>query len=216
MNTKVLRELSYGVYLVTALDGMRPSGCIANSVMQISSNPPTVAVSLNKTNYTTELIARHGYFAVTVLAQDTAPALIGTFGFQSGRTANKFDGLDFTFEEGAPVPTAAAVQSCGWFSCKVTGSYDAGTHTVLFAQVTDAELRSGTPMTYRYYHEVIKGRSPKAAPTYQPEEPAPAAAPVWKCSVCGYIYEGSTLFEQLPESYACPLCRQPKSAFVQA
>lgn len=215
MNTKVLRELSYGVYLVTALDGMRPTGCIANSIMQISSQPPTVAVSLNKTNYTTEVIGRHGHFAVTVLAENTDPGLIGTFGFQSGRTANKFEGLDYDFAEGAPVPTADAVQSCGWFSCQVIGSYDAGTHLVLLAKVTDAELRPGTPMTYSYYHKVIKGKSPKAAPTYQPEEEAPAAK-VWKCGVCGYIYEGETPFEQLPESYTCPLCRQPKSVFVQS
>lgn len=212
MDTKVLRNLSYGVYLVTALDGMRPTGCVANSIMQISSSPATVAVSINKGNYTGEVIARHGYFAVTILAEDTAPGLIGTFGFQSGRTANKFDGLDFTFEEGTPVPAVG----CGWFSCKVTGSYDAGTHTVLFAQVTDGGLRPGTPMTYSYYHKVIKGKSPKAAPTYQPEDEAPAAeAKVWKCGICGYIYEGDAPFEELPDSYTCPLCRQPKSVFVQ-
>ncbi|MBQ7858701.1 MAG: flavin reductase [Faecalibacterium sp.] len=210
MDLKVLRNLSYGVYLVTALDGMRPCGCVANSIMQISSRPATVAVSINKENYTHSLISRHGYFAVTLLAQDTDPGLIGTFGFQSARTANKFDGLDFTFEEGAPVP---ANVGCGWFSCQVTGSYDAGTHTVFFARVTDGAPRPGEPMTYSYYHKVIKGKSPKAAPTYQPEEEPAPAGKVWKCGICGYIYEGDTPFEQLPDSYTCPLCRQPKTVF---
>lgn len=215
MDKKVLRSLSYGVYLVTALDGMRPCGCVANSVMQISSDPATVAVSINKENYTHSLISRHGFFAVTVLDEAADPGLIGRFGFQSARTANKFDGLDFTFEEGAPVPSGIG---CGWFSCQVTASVDAGTHTVFFAKVTDAAARpgAGAPMTYRYYHEVIKGKSPKAAPTYQPDEPAPADTPaVWKCGICGYIYEGDTPFEQLPDSYTCPLCRQPKSVFVK-
>ena len=71
-------------------------------------------------------------------------------------------------------------------------------------------------MTYAYYHQVIKGSSPKNAPTYLPPEPqaAPADAPArWQCSVCGYIYDGEVPFEQLGEDYRCPVCRQPKSAF---
>lgn len=213
MNSKALYDLSYGVYIVTAMDGQRPTGCIANSVMQITSDPATVAVSINHNNFTNRCIAQSGRLAVTILAQDSDPALIGRFGFASGQDTNKFDGLAFEMKQGSPVPAAG----CGWLACEVLGSYETSTHTVFFARVLDADVRGGAPMTYAYYHQVIKGKSPKNAPTYQPEEPeGPAASPRWKCSVCGYIYDGDTPFEQLPESYACPVCRQPKSVFVQA
>lgn len=209
MDSKVLRNLSYGVYVVTAMDGARPTGCIANSVMQITSDPAVVAVSINHDNFTNRCIAGSGRLAVTILAEDTDPALIGRFGFQSGRDTDKFSGLEFEMHQGLPVPAAG----CGWFACEVLGSYDTSTHTVFFARMIDGGQRGGAPMTYAYYHAVVKGKSPKNAPTYQPEETPGAAR--WKCSVCGYIYEGDVPFELLPDSYTCPICRQPKTKFVK-
>lgn len=209
MNGKVLRNLSYGVYLVTSMDGLRPVGCVANSVMQITSDPAVVAVSIHHNNFTNGCIAKSGRLAVTILAEDSDPALIGRFGFQSSRDADKFSGLDFEMKKGSPVPAAG----CGWFACEVLGSYETETHTVFFARLLDGEARGGAPMTYAYYHGVVKGKSPRNAPTYQPEE-KPAASR-WKCGVCGYVYEGEIPFEQLPDSYVCPVCRQPKSVFVR-
>ena len=214
MDGKALYSLSYGVYLVTTMDGARPTGCVANSVMQITSSPATIAVSLNHDNFTNPCAAKCGKLAVTVLGESSDPALIGRFGFQSGKTVNKFDGLDYTDHGGLPVPNTGVA----WLTCEVLDTLETDTHTVFLARVTDAGSLGGTPMTYAYYHNVIKGKSPKNAPTYQPEPEAPpakAARPVWKCSVCGYIYDGDTPFEELPDSYTCPICKQPKSAFVK-
>ena len=85
MNTNVFRNLSYGVYVVTTLDGSRPTGCVANSVMQITSSPATIAVSMNHDNYTNDCMKRAGVFAVSILSEKSDPSLIGQFGFQSGR-----------------------------------------------------------------------------------------------------------------------------------
>ena len=92
MNTKVLRSLSYGVYITTTMDGQRPTGCITNSVMQITSSPATVAVSVNHDNYTNGCIEKNGFFAVSILTVDSDASLIGRFGFQSGRDVDKFEG----------------------------------------------------------------------------------------------------------------------------
>ena len=90
------------------------------------------------------------------------------------------------------------------------------THTVFLGEVTDGDVLETAPaMTYAYYHNVIKGKSPKNAPSYLPEEEEAEPSARWVCSVCGYVYDGEVPFEELPEDYTCPVCRQPKSKFVR-
>lgn len=217
MNSKVLRNLSYGVYIVSTIDGERPTGCTANSAMQITSSPATIAVSINHDNYTNHCIDASGLFAVSILAETSAPSLIGHFGFQSGRAVNKFDTVSFEMKSGVPIIT----DSCGYIVCKVINKMEASSHTVFLGEVIDGDVLLSAPaMTYAYYHNVIKGKSPKTAPTYIPEEESAASAPTenisaskWVCSVCGYIYDGNTPFEELPDDFVCPLCKQPKDKF---
>ena len=217
MNSKVLRTLSYGVYIVSTMDGERPTGCTANSAMQITSSPATIAVSINHDNYTNHCIDASGLFAVSILAETSAPSLIGHFGFQSGREVNKFDTVSFEMKSGVPIIT----DSCGYIVCKVINKMETSSHTVFLGEVIDGDVLLSAPaMTYAYYHNVIKGKSPKTAPTYIPEEESAASAPTentsaskWICSVCGYIYDGETPFEELPDEFVCPLCKQPKDKF---
>lgn len=217
MNSKVLRTLSYGVYIVSTMDGERPTGCTANSAMQITSSPATIAVSINHDNYTNHCIDASGLFAVSILAETSAPSLIGHFGFQSGREVNKFDTVSFEMKSGVPIIT----DSCGYIVCKVINKMETSSHTVFLGEVIDGDVFLSAPaMTYAYYHNVIKGKSPKTAPTYIPEEESAASAPTentsaskWVCSVCGYIYDGETPFEELPDEFVCPLCKQPKDKF---
>lgn len=217
MNSNVLRNLSYGVYIVSTMDSERPTGCTANSAMQITSTPATIAVSINHDNYTNHCIDASGLFAVSILAETSAPSLIGHFGFQSGREVNKFDTISFEMKSGVPVIT----DSCGYIVCKVINKMETSSHTVFLGEVIDGDVLLSAPaMTYAYYHNVIKGKSPKTAPTYIPEEESAASAPTestsaskWVCSVCGYIYDGNTPFEELPDDFVCPLCKQPKDKF---
>ncbi|MDD6045552.1 MAG: flavin reductase [Clostridia bacterium] len=210
MNTKVLRSLSYGVYVTTTVDGQRPTGCITNSVMQITSSPATIAVSVNHDNYTNGCIERSGFFAVSILAVDSDASLIGRFGFRSGRDADKFEGLSYESVEGMPV----IADGCGYVVCRVINKMETSTHTVFLGEIIAGETGcKSEPMTYAYYHNVIKGKSPRNAPTYIPEEAADAPKAESKvkyvCSVCGYEYYG----DSLPEGYVCPICRQPASVF---
>ncbi len=213
MNTNAFRSLSYGVYIVSTLDGERPTGCVANSAMQITSSPATIAVSMNHDNYTNSCIQKSGMFAVSILSETSDPGLIGTFGFQSGKDVNKFEGVEAIEKEGISI----VADACAYVVCKVIDKMETSTHTVFLGEVVDADvLKAGDAMTYAYYHKVVKGKSPKNAPTYLPddvEEKEDSAK--WTCGVCGYVYEGTTPFEELPDDFKCPLCGQPKSVFIK-
>ncbi len=212
MNTNVLRNLSYGVYVISTLDGDRATGCVANSVMQITSSPVTVALSMNHDNFTNGCIRKTGKFAVSILSVDSEPSLIGTFGFQSGKDVDKFASVPYEMKEGLPV----IPDSCGYMVFKVIGETETSSHTIFLGELIDGDVfGSAEAMTYAYYHKVVKGKSPKNAPTYIPEEDTPAAETrtVWKCTVCGYEYDGEIPFEELPDDYKCPVCGQPKSVF---
>lgn len=214
MNKNAFRSISYGVYIISAMDGERPTGCTANSVMQITSEPASLAISINHDNYTNQCIAGSGKFAVSILSEKSEPSIIGIFGFQSGREVNKFDQAAYEMKAGLPVVT----DSCAYVVCEVVDTMETDSHTVFLGKVVDADVLSDQDaMTYAYYHKVIKGKSPKNAPTYIPEaaEANVAKESQYICSVCGYVYNGEVPFEDLPDDYVCPVCKQPKSVFVK-
>lgn len=216
MNSSTLRKLSYGVYIVSTLDKGRLTGCVANSSMQITSDPATIAVSINHNNYTNQCIQECGKFTLSILGEGVDPGLIGTFGFQSGKDINKFENVSYEMKEGLPVLKDA----CGYLVCEVVDKLETQTHTIFLGKIIDADvLKDDEPMTYAYYHKVVKGKSPKNAPTYIPDEetkaPEQREEATYVCGVCGYIYEGNIPFEELPEDYVCPICKQPKSVFIK-
>jgi len=168
MNLKSLHKLSYGLYVVTSKKGDKLNGQIANSVFQVTSEPPTIAVSINKNNLTWEYIKDSGAFAVSVLCIDTPLSFIGRFGFKSGRDINKFEGINYKFgETGAPIVTDNTVS---YLEARVTKEIDVGTHTIFIGEVVAGEVLSELKcMTYEYYHEVKRGTTPKTAPSYVAE-----------------------------------------------
>lgn len=212
MNADIFRDMSYGVYIVTTMDGDRPTGCTANSVMQITSSPATVAASINHDNYTNSCIEKTGKFAFSILAEDSDPGLIGGFGFRSGKDTDKFEGVDYEMAEGVPV----IKNTCGYVVCRVIDKMETATHTVFLGEVIGGEVYEGTgdAMTYAYYHKVIKGKSPKNAPTYLPdhEEKEAVSNTKYVCSICGYVFEG----EELPADYQCPICKQGADKFTRS
>lgn len=166
MNKKALQKLSYGVYVVSTWDKGRATGCTANSAMQITSEPATIAVSINHDNYTNECIQSTGKFALSILGEQSDPGIIGTFGFFSGKERDKF--ADIKQELRGFMPVVA--DACAYVVCDVIDKMETETHTVFLGKVVDADvLKEDTSMTYAYYHNVIKGKSPKNAPTYVAE-----------------------------------------------
>ena len=167
MDKKVLRNLSYGVYVVTSKENDKNVGCIANSIMQVTSNPCTIAVSVNHDNYTNKVIKENKKFGVSILKETSDPKIIGTFGFKSSKYTDKFSDVKFKEEDEIPV----IEDSCGYMICQVVDIMETETHTVFLAEVKNADdYNNENPMTYKYYHEQLKGSSPKNAPTYEEKQ----------------------------------------------
>ena len=156
MNKNAFRQLSYGVYVVSTWDKGRATGCTANSAMQITSEPATIAVSINHDNYTNQCIQDTGKFAISILGEHSSPGIIGTFGFKSGRDSDKFGEVEQTVKGFLPV----VADACAYIVCEVIDKMETSTHTVFLGKVLDADmLKEDAPMTYAYYHNVIKGKS---------------------------------------------------------
>ena len=224
MNTKALRKLGYGLYVVGSRKGNKLNGQIANTVFQITSEPPTIAVSINKNNLTHQLIKESKAFTASVLRRDTPLSFIGHFGFKSGRDIDKVKGINYKIgETQAPVVIDNAV---AYLEAKVIQEIDVGTHTIFIGELIDADvLTEEECMTYDYYHKVKRGTTPKTAPSYVEEkkEAVPKMAK-YECKVCGYIYDPElgdpdggikpgTPFEELPDDWVCPVCGAAKSEF---
>ena len=190
-------KLSYGLFVLTA-GGEKDNGCIINTVTQITDSPKRISIAVNKANYTHDLILKSGTFNVSILDTNADFALFTRFGFQSGRDADKFSGLDSIArsENGLIYLT----KMCNAFlSGKVIQTLDYGTHTVFIADVTEAKLLENTPsMTYAYYFEHVKPQPNNLTTPHG-----------WVCKICGYVYEG----DELPADYICPLCKHGAEDF---
>ena len=195
-------KLSYGLFVLSAKDGGKDNGCIINTVTQVTDTPKRIQIAVNKNNLTHDMILNSGVFNVSILSTDAPFALFQRFGFQSGRTADKFSGLENAkrSENGVLHLTDGAN---AFISAKVVSVQDVGTHSVFLAEVTQAQVISNTPsMTYQYYFDHVK---PKP-------QPKPADAPKkkrWVCKICGYVYEGDTL----PADFICPICKHGAADF---
>ena len=210
MDKKVLRNLSYGVYAVTSRDKDKNVGCIANSIMQVTSNPSVIAVSINHDNYTNKVIKENNKFGVSILKETTDAKIIGTFGYKSSKDNDKFDGINF--KEISEIPVLE--NTCGYMVCKVIDTMETSTHTIFLGEVIEADdYSTENAMTYKYYHENLKGSSPKNAPTYEEtsisQVDKDSKKSKWKCSICGYIHEA----DELPDDFKCPICGVGKEHF---
>ena len=226
MNIKAIQKICYGVYVISSKKDGKINGQIANTAFQITSDPPTMAISINKQNLTHEYISASKVFTVSILSKDAPMTLIGQFGFKSGRDIDKYKDIGHRIgSTGAPILTESTV---GFLECEVLSMTDVGTHTIFIGKVVDCDVLSeAEPMTYAYYHQVKGGKSPKTAPTYvkeEPEAPKEKSSAKYHCNVCGYVYDPDagdpdngikpgTPFEELPETWMCPICNAPKSEF---
>jgi len=224
MNLKALHKLGYGLYVVGSRKDSELNVQIANTVFQVCSDPPVIAVAINRQNLTHEFIAKSNVFTVSILSQDTPLSFIGNFGFKSGREVDKLKGISYKLgETEAPIVLDHAL---GYLEAKLMDHMDVGTHSIFVGELVAAEvLKEGEPMTYAYYHQVKRGTTPKTAPSYieEKKEVAPKMAK-YQCTVCGYIYDPElgdpdggikpgTPFEDIPDDWVCPVCGASKDQF---
>jgi len=228
MDVKALYKISYGIYVITSKVDGKLNGQIANTVFQVTSDPPTIAVSINKQNLTYEFIQKSKVLGVSILSKEAPLKLIGHFGFKSGREVDKFKDVNYKMGKmGVPILQDYTIAS---LEAEVMNTVDAGTHTIFIGRLINAEIfENKEPMTYAYYHEIKRGKAPKTAPTYIKEEQMKKEEKnqkKYKCKICGYIYDPrkgdpdsgiapGTSFEELPEDWVCPVCGASKDEFEE-
>ena len=200
MNKKAMYKLTYGLFVLTSGRDGKDSGCIINTAGQVTSEPNRISIAVNKANFTHDLVKDSGKFNLSILSEKASFDTFRHFGFQSGREVDKFAGYtDCERSQNGLYYVTAGTNA--YISATVEQAVDLGSHTLFIAAVDDMEVLSDEPSaSYAYYQSSIK---PK------PEKPASGGKTVWRCSVCGYIYEG----EELPADFICPLCKHPASDF---
>ena len=193
-----LFNIGYGLYVVTCNDGKKDNGLIVNTVSQVTNSPNRIAVTINKENYSHHVIKQTGKMNVNCLTEEAPFAVFEKFGFTSGRNTNKFEDYTPLRSDNGLVFLPKHINS--FMSLKVEQYVDLGTHGMFVCEVSEARVISDKPtMTYSYYHSHVK---PK---------PQTEGKKGFVCKICGWIYEGDTL----PEDIVCPLCKHGYADFEE-
>ncbi len=202
MDKKAIYKLSYGLFVLTANKDGKDNGCIINTAIQVTSEPNVISVAVNKNNLTHDMIMDTKKLTVSVIAQNADFELFKRFGFQSGKTADKFAGFT-DCKRGANDTMIITKGTNAFISAWVQKTVDMGTHTVFYAQVTDMEVLSDVPSaTYEYYQSNIKPKPEAVGKTKDGQT-------IWRCRICGYEYVG----EEVPDDFICPICKHGKQDF---
>ena len=191
-----LFNIGYGLYVVTSNDGVKDNGLIVNTVTQVTNTPNRVAVTINKMNYSCEVVAKTGKLNISTLSQDAPFKVFEHFGFQSGRNVDKFADYEHAQRSSNGLLFLDRYAN-SYISCNVISQVDLQTHVMFICDVTQCvNLSDVETMTYTYYQKNVK-------PKPETEKKG------FVCKICGYVYEGDTL----PEDIICPLCKHGASDF---
>lgn len=187
----LLFSITYGLYLLSAKDVNKQNACMVNTVLQQTSTPEQISVTVNKNNYTCQMIAKVGKFAVNILSTKTTFDFIKNFGMQSGKNIDKFDGIKTIFSNGGIATNVE--NSLGFIEVAVENTLDLGTHIMFVGKIVQSQpLEKGEPLTYAYYHANTK---PKPTASVTNEE-------TWVCTVCNHIHKGA-----ITADFICPICK---------
>lgn len=235
MDNKAFNQLSYGVYIISSGCADEKNAFVGTTAIQVSSDPTHIAVACNKNNHTAKFIEVFKNFSVSVLKLDYTPSVLGNYGFHSGRDINKFEHTNYILGKRTNVPIVLD-DAIAWFECKLVQQVDVGSHFLFIGEVVDcASLSDEKPLTYSYYHEVKKGKTPKNAPHGIQQEESSPKEPInnnqnqnimksYVCKICGYVYDPvvgdpdggiapGTAFEDIPDDWTCPMCGVTKADF---
>lgn len=202
MDNSALFTIPYGLFAVGVTHDSRTNACIINTAAQAASEPQTLLCTMLKSNLTTEMIAAKKSMAITVLSSDCSLDFIAKLGMKSGRDADKMQGLNEKYDNmGNPYFPGVGTAR---ISVDIDLVHDLGSHLLFSGRITEAEkLCPGESLTYTEY------RNRKAAGDRKKEKK-------YVCSICHYVYSGEQSFESLPDDWICPICKKPKSVFVEA
>ena len=205
MDSKVLFNVQYGLFVLSSKSDTKDNACIINTVTQVTAAPVSkdrISICVNKTNYTHNLVSASKKFTVSIISEAATFDLFKHFGFQSGKTVDKF--ADFDKVKRTANGTLAITEGTNsYISANVIQQVELDTHSIFIAEVVDMEKFNDVPSTtYNFYQSHIK---PKPQPVGKTAE----GKTVWRCRICGYEYVG----DELPADFICPLCKHPSTDF---
>lgn len=197
MDLKAMFNIQYGLFVCSTHDQGKDNACIINTCAQVTADPNRFMVIINKQNYTHDMIMNSKVVTCMPITDKADFSLFERFGFQSGKETNKFEGIKTSrLDNQSLILEGTSVNS--YITGHVIQSVDCGTHTLFICDVEDCQvLNNEISTTYNYYQSKIK------------PQPQATTSKGWRCSVCGYIYEG----EVLPADYICPLCKHGAEVF---
>ena len=215
MDTKAMYKLTYGLFVLTANCDGKDNGCIINTAGQVTSDPNRISITVNKANFTHDMIVKDRKINLSVLSESAGFDIYKQFGFCAGKDTDKFaDFKDCKRSLNGLLYISKGTNA--YISGYIQRSIDLDTHTMFIADVTYMEVLSEIPSaTYTYYQQQVKPKPQIAGNT---------GDVIWRCTVCGFEYNETkgdpangiapgTKFEDLPDSYICPICKHPKSDF---
>ena len=195
IDNKAFQSIGYGLYVLTSREGEKDNGCIVNAVTQVSGNPVRIAVSVRKGNLSHDIVKNTGKLNINILTEEAPFDLFKHFGYQSGRSVDKFQKIEEIRSENRIRILPGAIT--GWMSLEVEQYLDLDSHGLFICAVTEsAGVSDGETMGYHYYQKNVK-------PQHKPKKKGHI------CKVCGYVYEG----DPLPEDFVCPLCKHGAEDF---
>ena len=195
MDNKALYKIGYGLYVITSNDGKKQNGMICNTVCQVASDPLLISISINKANYSHDVIKKTKRMNVHPISESAPFEVFKRFGFVSGRDVDKF-AYDMVIEANNGVAKLMDYVNA-MMSLKVKDYIDAGSHGIFICEIEDAVVISQEEtMSYSYYQKNVKPKPEKKKSGYV-------------CKICGYVYEG----DELPDDFICPICKHPASDF---
>lgn len=210
---EMLFKIVYGLHIVSAKDD-KDNACVINTLMQQSSDPVKLSITVNKANLTHDMILKTKKCAVAVLGEDVKFDTIKAFGLTAGRDVkNKFEGIETVQTKyNLLLPKDGVI---GYFVLDIIETVDVGSHTIFIGTIAEKiGLTEGKPATYDYYRDNIK-----------PKRQIVKAENMWECRICSYVYDPAkgdptanikegTTFEELPSDWVCPICKHGKEDFI--
>ena len=205
MDSKVLFNVQYGLFVLSSNFDGKDNACIINTVTQVTAAPVSkdrISICVNKKNFTHDMIAQSKKFTVSIISESANFDLFKHFGFQSGQNVDKFANFD-KVKRTVNGTLAVTEGTNSYISANVIQQVELDTHSIFIAEVVDMEKLSDVPSTtYNFYQAHIK-------PKPQPVGKTADGKTVWRCRICGYEYVG----DEIPADFVCPLCKHPSTDF---
>jgi flavin reductase (DIM6/NTAB) family NADH-FMN oxidoreductase RutF len=155
---RLMAQLDYSLFIVTACSGGERAGCLVGFASQVSIHPPRFLVGLSVKNRTYRVANAGAEVLVVHFVPEQAEDLAELFGGETGDDLDKFERCAWHAGPGG-APVLSELQD--WFAGRVLERIPFGDHCGFLLEPIDGEThRSGSPLTFRRAKRIEPGHEP--------------------------------------------------------